>query len=123
MMIASPNRTRRLIVGGALGLVTVATLGGFALAAAEGTDYGDGLMLAFSTISTTGFGAGPQTGWGLAATMGVFAAGAACWFAIILAAFETGLRRSGTSTGGNGFASIDDQAWSRALQRRTGGHG
>ena len=122
-MIASRNRTRRLVVGGVLGLVAVAALGGVALAAAEGTDYGDGLMLAFSTISTTGFGAGPQTGWGLVATMGVFAAGAACWFAILVAAFETGLRRSGTSIGGNGFTSIEDEVWGRALQRRPGGHG
>lgn len=122
-MIASPNRTHRLILGGALGLVAVAALGGMALAAAEGTDFLDGLTLAFSTISTTGFGAGPQTGWGLAATMGVFAAGAACWFAIIVAAFEMGLRRSGPSIGGNSYTSIEDEVWGRTLQRRPGGHG
>jgi hypothetical protein len=117
-------RTRRLVIGGATGLLVVAGLGGVGLAAAEGTSYTDGLALAFSTVSTTGFGPGPQTGWGLAATMIVFAAGATCWFAIVVAAFEIGLRRSGASLGGNGYHSIDDEVWARAgLRPRGGGHG
>lgn len=123
-MIPSTRRTRRLIIGGGLGLIVVAAAGGAGLSVADGTGYSDGLALAFNTISTIGFGPGPQTGWGLAATMMVFAAGAACWFAILVAAFEIGLRRSGTSFRGNGFSSIDEELWSRAsLPRRRGRHG
>jgi hypothetical protein len=121
-MTTSVGHTRRLVIGGTLGLVAVAALGGAALAATEGTGYVDGLALAFSTISTTGF-VGPHTGGGLAVTMLVFGAGAVCWFAIIVAAFEIGLRRTGTSIGGNRSTSISEQTWPERLHRRGGGRG
>lgn len=118
------GRTGRLVIGGAAGLLVVAGLGGAALAAAEGTGYVDGLAMAFSTISTTGFGPGPQTTLGLAVTMMVFAAGAAFWFVILVAAFETGLRRQAGAVDGNGMRRLDEDPWPpRLLGRREGGRG
>jgi hypothetical protein len=118
------TRTGRLLIGGAGGLLAVMAVGAAPLALSEGGSYVDGLALAFSIISTTGFGPGPQTTPGLAATMAVFGAGAVCWFAIIVAAFETGLRRHAASiTGANGLRRIDQDPWPRALGRREGGRG
>jgi hypothetical protein len=47
-------------------------------------------------ISTTGFGDGPTTLGGQLLSMVLFGLGAVNWFGIVLAAFEIGLRRTGT---------------------------
>lgn len=99
-MTRRPTKARTLIVGGVTGLMSVTTAGGALLAWAERTTYIEGLAHAFSTVSTTGFGPGPQTTPGTFLTFGIFAAGAACWFAIVVAAFETGLRRYRASVSG-----------------------
>jgi hypothetical protein len=124
-MLKRTQSTGRLVVAGAVGLLVVACLGGAALAAAENTGYVEGLELAFSTISTTGFGLGPQTTLGLALTMLVFAAGVACWFAILVAAFESGMRRYAASASplyGSHRFDMDLRS-SKLLGRRQEGHG
>lgn len=92
-MRRKPVRARTLITGGAFGLGVIVAVGGLLLAWAEGTGYIAGVGLAFSTVSTTGFGIGPQTTSGTLVMFGVFVTGVGCWMPIVIACFELGLRR------------------------------
>lgn len=65
---------RRLVLGGTTVLVVVSTIGGLALAAVEDVPWLDGLWLAFSVVSTTGFGDGPVTSAGMGISMLLFLA-------------------------------------------------
>lgn len=110
-MTLMPKSVGFLIAGGSLGLAFVVASGGALLSWAEGTGFVDGLALAFSTVSTTGFGPGPQTTGGTFLVFGVFAVGAACWFAILVAAFELGLRRYRAPVNGAGRTVAVRDAW------------
>jgi hypothetical protein len=85
------------------------------LAWAEGTDYVSGLRLAFSTVSTTGFGTGPQTTPGTFVVFGLFFMGAACWFIILLGCFESALRRYYTSIGDVGLVRLFGDRWPSSM--------
>jgi hypothetical protein len=78
------------------GQIVLLLLGGFLLALVEKTGYREGVWLAFSVISTTGFGDGPNTLGGQLLSMILFALAAIHWFAIVLGAFEIGFRRTRT---------------------------
>lgn len=90
-----PIGARRLLAAAAAGLVVLLLLGGAVLALVEKGGYREGVWLAFTVISTTGFGDGPSTLGGQLLSMVLFALAAVHWFAIVLAAFEIGLRRTG----------------------------
>lgn len=53
-------------------LVALTLLGGLVLSAVAGVGYRDGVWWAFSVVSTTGFGAGPQTAGGMVTSMVLF---------------------------------------------------
>lgn len=87
-------RTRVLLLGAVTGLLMLVLAGGGALALVERVGYLDGVWLAFTVISTTGFGDGPESAGGRLLTMVVFALGAVHWFGVLVAAFELGLART-----------------------------
>lgn len=91
-----PIGARRRIVASVSGLIVLLLLGGAILGVVEKSDYREGVWLAFSVISTTGFGDGPSTFPGQLLSIVLFALAAVNWFGIVLAAFEIGLRRTGT---------------------------
>lgn len=68
---------RRLVLGGTAVLVGVSAVGGLALTAVEDVPWLEGLWLAFSVVSTTGFGDGPVTSWGMVISMLLFLAAVA----------------------------------------------
>ncbi len=74
-------------------LVAGTVVGGALLAALEGTSYREGVWLAFTVVSTTGFGAGPATTPGMVVVMGIFAAALIAYTLMAIVAFEFGLRR------------------------------
>lgn len=76
---------------GSLLLVTLA--GGAALGLAEGITYLEGLWLAYSVVSTTGFGEAPQTLLGTLLAMLLFVLGVLHWIGILVAAFEFAFAR------------------------------
>lgn len=66
-------RTVRRLAGIGVGALAVITLGGgVALSVVEEVRYLDGLWLAFSVVSTTGFGTGPDTSGGMGVSMLLF---------------------------------------------------
>lgn len=73
---------RRLVLGGTAFLVVVSTVGGFALAAVEDVSWLEGMWLAFSVVSTTGFGDGPVTSLGMIISMVLFLAAIAGYMLI-----------------------------------------
>ena len=77
---------RRLVVGGLVGLTLLCALGAGALAVAEGVGYLDGMWLAFSVVSTTGFGAGPTTSSGMVLSMVLFILALPCYLTLVAAA-------------------------------------
>ncbi|MDP8927161.1 MAG: hypothetical protein M3O70_00900 [Actinomycetota bacterium] len=79
----------------ALFLLLASTIvGGALLAALEGTPYREGVWLAFTVVSTTGFGDGPATTPGMVVVMGIFAAALIAYTLMAIVAFEFGLRRT-----------------------------
>lgn len=96
--------SRGLLIGSVTGLVGLVLLGGAILSVVEDAGYREGVWLAFSVISTTGFGEGPATVAGEILSMILFALGAALWFGVVLSAFEIGLRRAGGYRVGSGDA-------------------
>lgn len=75
-----------LLVGGTV-------VGGALLAGLEGTTYREGVWLAFTVISTTGFGDGPASTPGMFVVMGIFAVALSAYTLMAIVAFEFGLRR------------------------------
>ncbi|MFN2557715.1 MAG: ion channel [Nitriliruptorales bacterium] len=75
-----------LLVGGTV-------VGGALLASLEGTTFGEGVWLAFTVVSTTGFGDGPATTPGMIVVMGIFAVALSAYILMAIVAFEFGLRR------------------------------
>ncbi len=74
-------------------LVAGTVAGGALLAALEGTPYREGVWLAFTVVSTTGFGDGPATTPGMVVVMGIFAVALVAYVLMGIVAFEFGLRR------------------------------
>ncbi len=86
-------RVRTLIAVGASLLVLGTLVGGPLLAHAEQLELIEGWKMAFSVVSTTGFGDGPATAVGLLSIIGVFAVAVAGYFLLIAAAFEHAMQR------------------------------
>jgi len=92
-MILTRLGYRALLIACITGVLGVVLVGGGALAFVEQHSYLDGIWLAFSVVSTTGFGEGPKTAPGQVLAMGLFVLAAACWFGIALAAVESAMTR------------------------------
>jgi hypothetical protein len=93
----------------------VTASGGALFSWVERLSYLDGVAMAFSVVSTTGFEPGPQTALGTFAMFGVFFAGAVCWFGVVVAAFEIGLRRHRATANGFGVTSTVHAPWPRSI--------
>lgn len=109
---------KRLAIGGALGLLSIIGSTGAVFALVERTSYLVGVRLAFSIVSTTGFGVGPQTMLGTVLMVGTFIAGACCWFTIVLACFQLGLKRYYESVGISGSAGLVADPWPSSIVPR-----
>ena len=83
--------SRLLLFGSCLGLVAAVVAGGALISVFEDLSYRGGVWIAFSVVSTTGFGEGPQTLAGVLSSMAVFAFAALCWFALLVTGIELGL--------------------------------
>ena len=108
--------TERLVLAGEVGLPVMTLLGRTGLSAAESTGHVEGSALPFSPIWASGFGLGPQTAQGLTPRMQVLPAGAACWFAILVAVFERPMcHRLATGVPGNGLPRFEIEPSSSKL--------
>ncbi len=67
--------------------------GGRVLAWVEGISFFEGVVLAFWTVSTLGFGEGPATRAGALTTMSLFGGAVVGYFLLASAAFESALHR------------------------------
>src|ERR671919_1382801 len=83
--------SRFLLLGSCLGLVAAVAAGGALISVFEDLSYGGGVWIAFSVVSTTGFGEGLKTLAGVLSSMAVFAFAALCWFALLVTGIELGL--------------------------------
>jgi hypothetical protein len=92
-MIAKPISARVVLAASVLGLVTSCFVGGALVAVADGSGYSEGLWVAFSVVSTIGFGDGPETGLGRLITGALFIVAAVAWFGVVVVAVEVGLSR------------------------------
>lgn len=89
-------RSRRMLVVTAATLLSVATAGGGAiLSAVEGVSFLDGTWMAFTVVSTTGFGPGPSTPLGMIVAMILFGLAVLAYVLLLVAAGEAALRRAG----------------------------
>lgn len=77
---------RLLLFVAAAYLTTLALAAGAILAAVDDVAFIDGLWMAFSVVSTTGFGAGPATSAGMLTSMGLFVAAVPGYVAMLVAA-------------------------------------
>lgn len=98
---------RRLLAAAVAGLVAAAALGGWVLSVVEGLAYLDGLWLAFTVVSTTGFGEGPVTVLGQLVAMLVFVCAAAA-YVLLLAVASTYGRLLADERRGLRIASVRD---------------
>ena len=89
--------SRLLLFGSCLGLVAAVVAGGALISVFEDLSYRGGVWIAFSVVSTTGFGEGPQTLAGVLSSMAVFAFTALCWFAFLVTGVELGLPATSTA--------------------------
>lgn len=87
---------RRLVAAGAASLVAVSMVGGAILAAVEDVAYLDGLWLAFTVVSTTGFGEGPATPAGMVVSMVVFVGALPGYLSLVAAAMMIGRGAQGS---------------------------
>jgi hypothetical protein len=71
--------SRVVLVSSCLGLTASVVVGVALISVYEDVSYGDAVWIAFSVVSTTGLGEGPQTLPGVFIAMGVFAFAAMCW--------------------------------------------
>lgn len=90
-MRARSCRTLFLTAAALLGIGT--TGGGLLLSIAEGLPYLEGLWLAFTIVSTTGFGSGPATPAGIILAMIVFLIAVVAYVLLLVAAGESAMRR------------------------------
>lgn len=109
-MIMGRFRARSVLLGCIVGIASMITVGGTALALVEGIGVFDGLWLAFNVVTTTGFGSGPQTALGQILSMAIFVVAASCWFGVLVVAIEVGNMRF------QRYALIDEAL--RPLERR-----
>ncbi len=86
-------RARAFVLAALFLLVGGTVVGGALLATVEGTTYQQGVWLAFTVISTTGFGDGPTTTLGMIVVMAIFAVSLIAYTFMAIVAFEFGLRR------------------------------
>lgn len=112
-MILGRFSTRTVLFGSAGMLTSIVVGGGALLGWTEDVGPGSGIWLAFNVVTTTGFGSGPATGMGRLLSMGLFAAGALCWFGFLLTTIEVANLRF------QKHALIDEAL--RPLARRRGG--
>lgn len=80
---------RSLLVAGQVSLVAATMVGGSVLSDVEDVSLLDGVWLAFSVVSTTGFGAGPVTSSGRIAAMAIFAWAVVSYLLLAVAAMLT----------------------------------
>lgn len=69
------------------------SFGGWLLARLEAIPLFEGVVLAFWTVSTLGFGDGPATRAGAVVVMAVFSLAVLGYFVLLVAAFEAALER------------------------------
>lgn len=79
-----------LLVGGTSG-------SGLLFSIAEDVSYIEGLWLAFTIVSTTGFGPGPATATGKILAMVLFAVTVVAYVLLLIAAAESAMRRAQTA--------------------------
>lgn len=84
------SKPRRLMIAGFASLVAATVVGGFAFAWVEQTTVPDGIWLAFTVVSTTGFGDGPTTVGGQAIAMVAFLWAAASYLVLLVGASAYG---------------------------------
>ena len=92
-MIMGRFTARSILFGCVAGIASMIVLGGFALAGAEKVGIFEGMWLAFNIVTTTGFGAGHQTGFGHLVAVVIFFFGACSWFGVLVVAIEIGNMR------------------------------
>jgi hypothetical protein len=92
-MIGKPISSRLVFAISMLGLLAALVIGGAVISAADGSPYSEGLWVAFSTVTTVGFGNGPETGLGRLITATLFIIAAVSWFGVAVVAVEVGLSR------------------------------
>lgn len=81
---------RRILTAAVAGLAAVTALGGWVFGVVEDLAYLDGLWLAFTVVSTTGFGEGPATVPGQLVAMLLFMCAAAAYVVILAVASTYG---------------------------------
>ena len=77
---------RRLILAGVGGLTMLCAVGGVLLSIVEQVEYLQGVWLAFSVVSTTGFGQGPSTSGGMGISMALFVLAMPAYVALVAGA-------------------------------------
>jgi hypothetical protein len=92
-MIPARRDSRVVLTTSIGGLVLVLFGGGVAMSALEGLPVLDGVWMAFSVISTVGFGEGPSSVGGRLLSVFVFAAASLCYFWLIVVAVEAAMER------------------------------
>jgi Ion channel len=92
-MIGKPISARVVLVASVLGLLCSLVIGGALISAADGSGYSEGLWVAFSIVTTVGFGDGPGTGLGRLISATLFIIAAVSWFGVVVVAVEVGLSR------------------------------
>lgn len=80
----------RLLVAATVALTAATSLGGWVLSALEDLAYLDGLWMAFTVVSTTGFGEGPATVPGQLVAMLLFACAAGAYLLLLAVAYARG---------------------------------
>lgn len=81
-----------LVTAVSLLLLTLAA-GGLVLSVADDVSYIEGVWLAFSVVSTTGFGEGPASALGMLVAMGLFAVATVGYLLLLIWAMTIGLER------------------------------
>lgn len=79
-------QTRHLVIGALVVHAIAIGAGGALLAAADAVAYSEGMWLAANTVTTIGFGPGPQTDAARLLMLLVFAMGAFGWWLLLLSA-------------------------------------
>jgi hypothetical protein len=92
-MIPARRDSRVVLTKSIGGLVLVLFAGGSVMSALEGLSVLDGVWMAFSVISTVGFGEGPLSVGGRLFSVFAFAAALTCYFWLIVVAVEAAMER------------------------------
>jgi hypothetical protein len=92
-MIPARRDSRVVLTTSIGGLVLVLVAGGFVMSVLEGLPVLDGLWMAFSVISTVGFGEGPLSVGGRLLSVFALVTALTCYFWLIVVAVEAAMER------------------------------